>query len=155
MNKLRKEEWIAVGAGIGLLTYIFFSGPLLNLFTPSMNTEEAQAQTAGVGIRDVTVGTGEAAESGDVVTAHYVGKLTNGQVFDSSRDRGTPISFMLGTGQVIKGWDEGLKGMRVGGKRILTISPEYGYGNHAVGAIPANSTLVFEVELLGVKKGSQ
>jgi FKBP-type peptidyl-prolyl cis-trans isomerase len=119
-----------------------------------MNAQEANAQTAGVSVRDVTLGTGEVAEAGDVITAHYVGKLTDGRVFDSSRDRGTPISFMLGTGQVIKGWDEGLKGMKVGGTRVLTIAPEYGYGDRAVGPIPANSTLIFEVELVGVKKGN-
>lgn len=154
MKKLSRKEWIAVGAGLGLLTYIFFSGPLLSLFTPSMNAQETSAQAKGVSIRDITVGTGVPAEAGDVVSAHYVGRLTDGRVFDSSRDRGVPISFMLGAGQVIKGWDEGIKGMKVGGKRVLTISPEFGYGDRAVGPIPANSTLIFEVELVALKKGS-
>ncbi|MBX4206514.1 FKBP-type peptidyl-prolyl cis-trans isomerase [Candidatus Parcubacteria bacterium] len=119
-----------------------------------MNIGDNSAKAAsGVSIRDAAVGSGAIAEPGDIVTAHYVGRLPDGKVFDSSRDRGVPISFMLGAGQVIKGWDVGLQGMRVGGKRVLTISPDYGYGAQAVGAIPANSTLVFEVELLDVKKG--
>jgi peptidylprolyl isomerase len=153
MKKLSTHEWVAVAAGIAFLTYIFFAGPLLNLFTPSMNTQDAQAQTSGVASKDMTVGNGDIAEPGDVVTAHYVGRLEDGRVFDSSRDRGTPISFTLGAGQVIKGWDEGLQGMRVGGTRTLVIPPEYGYGANAVGPIPANSTLIFEVELVAVKKG--
>ena len=155
MKTLHKKEWIAVGASLAFLTYLFFSDPLLRLFHASinMNIQDTSAQAAGFTSRDVSVGTGDVAEPGDVVTAHYVGRLTDGKVFDSSRDRGVPISFMLGSGQVIKGWDEGLQGMRVGGTRILTISPEYGYGAQAVGAIPGNSTLVFEVELVGVKKG--
>lgn len=114
-------------------------------------TQNEMLNTNGFTAQDVTVGTGDLAQAGDTVSAHYVGKLTNGQVFDSSLDRGTPIQFTLGGGQVIRGWDEGLVGMRVGGKRILTISPEYAYGAQAVGAIPANSTLVFEIDLVGVK----
>ncbi|MSR87571.1 MAG: FKBP-type peptidyl-prolyl cis-trans isomerase [Candidatus Zambryskibacteria bacterium] len=101
---------------------------------------------------DLVVGTGDVAQAGDNITAHYVGKLPNGQVFDSSRDRDIPIQFTLGTGQVIKGWDEGVSGMRVGGKRLLKIAPDYGYGDRPVGTIPANSTLVFEVELLKVER---
>ncbi len=153
MKKLSTHEWVAVGAGLAFLTYIFFADPLLNLFTSPMNMQDAQAETAGVNIKEVSVGSGDVAEAGDVISAHYVGKLEDGRVFDSSRDRGTPISFILGAGQVIKGWDEGLQGMKVGGKRTLVISPEFGYGSRAVGSIPANSTLVFEVELVSVTKG--
>ncbi|OGY59996.1 MAG: peptidylprolyl isomerase [Candidatus Colwellbacteria bacterium RIFCSPHIGHO2_12_FULL_44_17] len=100
---------------------------------------------------DLTVGTGAEAKSGDMVSVHYVGTLVDGTKFDSSRDRGEPFEFKLGAGEVIKGWDQGVAGMKVGGKRKLTIMPELGYGARAVGKIPANSTLVFEVELLGVK----
>lgn len=107
----------------------------------------------GLEIKDIAVGTGAEAVAGKTVSVHYVGTLLDGKKFDSSRDRGEPFSFVLGTGSVIRGWDEGVKGMKVGGKRKLTIAPELAYGDRAVGGglIPANSTLVFEVELLGVK----
>jgi peptidylprolyl isomerase len=156
MKKLNKGEWVAVFSGIALLTYIFYSGAIMNLFNPqteATNNTNNMPQT-GYTAEDVVVGTGDVAESGDLVTAHYVGHLTDGRIFDSSLDRNTPLTFTLGVGQVIRGWDEGIAGMRVGGKRILTITPEYGYGNRAIGAIPANSTLVFEVELLGVTKAA-
>jgi tryptophan-rich sensory protein len=104
-------------------------------------------------ITDITVGTGAEAKNGNAVTVHYSGTLLNGAKFDSSYDRGVPFSFLLGAGDVIKGWDEGVLGMKVGGKRKLVIPPDLAYGNQEVGngLIPANSTLVFEVELLGVK----
>ncbi|HUC19974.1 MAG TPA: FKBP-type peptidyl-prolyl cis-trans isomerase [Candidatus Polarisedimenticolaceae bacterium] len=100
---------------------------------------------------DEVVGTGTEAVAGKKVTVHYTGTLTNGTKFDSSVDRNQPFSFNLGGGQVIKGWDEGVVGMKVGGKRKLVIPPELGYGSQQVSSIPANSTLVFEVELLGVE----
>jgi FKBP-type peptidyl-prolyl cis-trans isomerase FkpA len=102
-------------------------------------------------MEDLVVGTGTAAASGQKVTVHYTGWLTNGTKFDSSKDRGDPFVFPLGKGQVIKGWDQGVQGMKVGGKRKLTIPPEMGYGSRgAGGVIPPNATLIFEVELLGV-----
>jgi peptidylprolyl isomerase/FKBP-type peptidyl-prolyl cis-trans isomerase FkpA len=102
-------------------------------------------------MEDLVVGTGTAAASGQKVTVHYTGWLTNGTKFDSSKDRGDPFVFPLGKGQVIKGWDQGVQGMKIGGKRKLTIPPEMGYGSRgAGGVIPPNATLVFEVELLGV-----
>ena len=102
-------------------------------------------------MEDVIAGTGATAASGQKVTVHYTGWLTNGTKFDSSKDRGDPFVFPLGKGQVIKGWDQGVQGMKVGGKRKLTIPPEMGYGSRgAGGVIPPNATLVFEVELLGV-----
>src|SRR5215213_533172 len=107
---------------------------------------------SGLQYEDLTVGTGDEAKSGMQVTAHYHGTLADGKVFDSSYDRGQPFSFRLGGGQVIKGWDEGIAGMKVGGKRKLTIPPELGYGARgAAGAIPPNATLIFDVELVGVK----
>jgi len=106
---------------------------------------------SGLIIEDVTVGEGAVAAAGQKVTVHYTGWLTNGTKFDSSKDRNDPFVFPLGGGRVIKGWDQGVQGMKVGGKRKLTIPPALGYGARgAGGAIPPNATLVFEVELLGV-----
>ncbi len=103
-------------------------------------------------IKDLKVGKGAEAKPGMQVTVHYTGTLTNGKKFDSSLDRNEPFTFRLGAGQVIKGWDEGVKGMKVGGKRKLVIPPQMAYGEQSPGPeIPANSTLVFQVELLGVK----
>jgi len=106
---------------------------------------------SGLIIEDVIVGNGAAAAAGQKVKVHYTGWLTNGTKFDSSKDRNDPFIFPLGAGNVIKGWDEGVQGMKIGGKRKLTIPPALGYGARgAGGVIPPNATLVFEVELLGV-----
>jgi FKBP-type peptidyl-prolyl cis-trans isomerase len=102
-------------------------------------------------VEDIKVGTGATAVAGKTVTAHYTGTLTDGTKFDSSKDRGRPFSFKLGGGQVIRGWDEGLVGMREGGVRKLTIPPHMGYGDRAAGRIPPNSTLLFEIELIKVE----
>ena len=105
----------------------------------------------GLQVEDLVVGDGVEAQSGKEITVHYTGWLTDGTQFDSSIDRKQPLSIVLGVGQVIKGWDQGIEGMIIGGKRKLTIPPELAYGNRAVGGvIPKNATLVFEVELLGV-----
>ncbi|MEI6843068.1 MAG: FKBP-type peptidyl-prolyl cis-trans isomerase [bacterium] len=101
---------------------------------------------------DVVVGTGDEALTGNRVTVHYTGRFVDGKVFDSSVTRGEPFQFVLGGGQVIKGWDEGIVGMRVGGKRTLSIPPELGYGMNDYGPIPGGSTLIFDVELLKVEK---
>jgi FKBP-type peptidyl-prolyl cis-trans isomerase FkpA len=106
---------------------------------------------SGLKYEDVVVGNGEAAKAGQTVAVHYTGWLTDGKKFDSSKDRGQPFSFPLGAGRVIKGWDEGVQGMKVGGKRKLTIPSQLGYGARgAGGVIPPNATLIFEVELLKV-----
>ena len=107
--------------------------------------------SSGLVIEDLVVGDGAEAAKGNRVTVHYTGWLTNGSKFDSSVDRNDPFDFPLGRGHVIPGWDEGVAGMKVGGKRKLTIPPHLGYGAYgAGGVIPPNATLVFEVELLGV-----
>jgi FKBP-type peptidyl-prolyl cis-trans isomerase FkpA len=103
-------------------------------------------------VEDLQVGNGAVATAGQNVDVHYTGWLTDGTKFDSSLDRGKPFSFQLGAGRVIQGWDRGVAGMKVGGKRKLTIPPELGYGARGAGnVIPPNATLVFEVELLGVR----
>ena len=105
----------------------------------------------GVGVEDLRVGNGATATAGKIVSAHYIGRFPDGNKFDSSYDAGLPIEFLLGSGKVIKGWDLGIEGMRVGGKRKLTIPTELAYGTRGGGPIPPNATLVFYVELVGVK----
>ncbi|OGN27878.1 MAG: peptidylprolyl isomerase [Candidatus Yanofskybacteria bacterium RIFCSPLOWO2_01_FULL_49_17] len=103
-------------------------------------------------IEDQVVGTGPAAKSGNTVSVHYTGWLENGTKFDSSYDHGQPFSFLLGASQVIKGWDEGVAGMQVGGKRRLTIPASIAYGSQGIGGvIPPDATLIFEVELLAIQ----
>ncbi len=114
-----------------------------------------QASTAAateLKIEDVKAGTGAEAVAGKLVSVHYTGTLTDGKKFDSSVDKGEPFRFTLGAGQVIQGWEKGILGMKVGGKRKLTIPPSLGYGDREIpGAIPANSTLLFDVELVAVQ----
>jgi len=106
---------------------------------------------SGLKYVDLREGTGPTPRAGQTVTVNYVGTLADGSKFDSSYDKGQPADFAIGVGQVIKGWDEGLMTMKVGGKRKLIVPPSLGYGGAARTRIPANSTLIFEVELLGVK----
>ena len=119
------------------------------LGTPTEN--EVVAMDSGLEYIDVKVGEGAEAEAGQTVSVHYTGWLVNGTKFDSSVDRGQPFEFPLGGGRVIKGWDEGVAGMKIGGVRKLIIPSDMGYGSRDAGPIPPDSTLLFEVELLGVK----
>jgi len=121
---------------------------------PGIPELKGQIVTTASGLRyiDEQVGTGDSPKTGQVVTVHYTGWLTNGTKFDSSRDRPQPFTFNIGQGRVIKGWDEGVATMKVGGKRTLIIPPALGYGERgAGGVIPPNATLMFDVELLAVK----
>jgi peptidylprolyl isomerase len=124
-----------------------------DLTSPS-TTETSDVITTETGLQyqDVVEGTGATPQTGQTVVVHYTGTLQDGSKFDSSRDRGQPFKFRIGVGQVIKGWDEGVGSMKVGGQRILTIPPDLGYGARgAGGVIPPNATLIFDVELLGIE----
>lgn len=140
--------------GAGFLLFKQKTSDTITTNTTGDITKTTMTNTIQLGVEDEVVGTGDVATAGKSVTVHYVGSLTNGTVFDASRKRGDQgFTFVLGAGQVIKGWDQGVAGMKVGGKRKLTIPPELAYGSQAVGGvIPANSTLIFEVELLKVGK---
>jgi FKBP-type peptidyl-prolyl cis-trans isomerase len=156
--------WLLVAIfGILVGAAIFFLSSTVGKSANTSSDQTQQAQTAQtpsqsaasssgqLQVDDEKVGNGAEAKTGDTVSVNYIGTLENGTKFDSSYDRNQPFSFTLGTGQVIKGWDQGIVGMKVGGKRKLTIPPDLAYGNQSVGNIPPNSTLVFEVELLEVK----
>jgi FKBP-type peptidyl-prolyl cis-trans isomerase len=122
-------------------------------FAPQLGVDMASMTKtpSGLAYKDLKVGDGAEAKPGQMATVHYTGWLPNGTKFDSSRDRGDPFAFPIGAGQVIKGWDEGVAGMHVGGRRLLVIPADLGYGDKGSDPIPPNSTLVFDVELLGVK----
>jgi FKBP-type peptidyl-prolyl cis-trans isomerase FkpA len=126
-------------------------------YNPSLNVDLAMMARTESGLywKDLTEGTGAEAMRGSTAVVEYSGWLANGNLFDSSKNAGRPFSFLVGQGRVIAGWDEGVAGMRVGGKRLLVIPPQLGYGASGAGAmIPGNATLVFEVELLEVRGGS-
>jgi peptidylprolyl isomerase len=115
-------------------------------------SQTEQTTPSGLKFVDEVEGTGASPETGQTVTVHYTGTLTDGKKFDSSKDRNEPFSFTIGVGQVIKGWDEGVATMKIGGKRKLTIPAELGYGSRgAGGVIPPNATLLFDVELISIK----
>jgi FKBP-type peptidyl-prolyl cis-trans isomerase len=173
MRKLTFNEWVAVVIAVAVVSYFFFfngkffsfstgesslasvNNPIEVRNTTNASTTEIMAENTyslpGIQVADVVVGSGEEAIAGKTVIVNYTGMLQDGTVFDSSIPRGVPFDFVLGAGDVIKGWDEGVAGMKVGGKRVLVIAPEKAYGNMAVGSIPPNSTLIFEVELLDVQ----
>lgn len=133
-------------AGIAIYNFGFNSKSNTKPDTSGMITT-----STGLKYQDVVVGTGATPKLGDQVSVHYTGTFEDGTKFDSSIDRGEPIIFPIGVGQVVKGWDEGIMTMKVGGKRKLVIPPNLGYGAQARGQIPPNSTMYFDVELLDVK----
>jgi FKBP-type peptidyl-prolyl cis-trans isomerase len=145
----------AASAALVLLVAALGAGCAPSNAPPKESSSVSTEITTPSGLRytDEVVGTGAEPRSGQTAVVHYTGWLTDGKKFDSSKDRGQPFSFPLGQGRVIKGWDEGVATMRVGGKRILTIPPELGYGARGTpgGPIPPNATLKFEVELLDVR----
>lgn len=130
-----------------------------NQTAPTSGPQEILEELAATGTvsslktYDILVGEGAEATAGANIVVHYTGVLPDGTVFDSSLNRGEPFVFTLGAGQVIQGWEQGFSGMREGGRRLIAIPPQLGYGANAVGTIPANSTLIFEVELLQVLSG--
>ncbi len=134
---------IAVTAGLAVVALFFVYDPI------GISSGVAAPASAGLVVQDEVVGTGAEAQAGSIVSVHYTGKLSDGTVFDTSVGK-APIEFPLGTGYVIPGWDQGIVGMKVGGKRLLIVPPELGYGAQANGPIPGNSTLIFEVELVKV-----
>lgn len=138
----KRNEIIAVAIALVAVGILFFWGKgFMAKINPNDNNK---MQNENI------VGDSDSAKKGDVVTIHYTGTLENGTKFDSSLDRGQPFEFTLGVGQVIKGFDNGILGMKVGEKKRIVISPEDGYGSATVGSIPPNSTLIFDVELLGI-----
>ena len=146
----------------GILAVVIFLLAIYTLLVPQNNTgndtielseKDLMANQGELIVEDIEVGTGDAVvESGDDIVIHYKGTLTDGTVFDSSYDRGEPFQTQIGVGAVIKGWDEGVIGMKAGGKRKLTIPPNMAYGEQGQGPIPPNSTLIFEVELVEILK---
>jgi|TARA_B100001971_G_C18267810_1_gene595617 FKBP-type peptidyl-prolyl cis-trans isomerase len=167
MKKLGNNEKTAVFVSLAVILFFFAAasvigfisngrgggaGDTASLSDLSIVEEEtpSSVNTTGMTITDTVIGTGEEAVAGKIITVHYTGTLTNGAKFDSSIDRGEPFRFILGAGQVIQGWEQGFAGMKVGGKRSLVIPANMAYGDRAIGAIPAGSTLLFDVELLAV-----
>jgi FKBP-type peptidyl-prolyl cis-trans isomerase len=146
---------LGVVGGILFITFLARTGEPKEDNKQTQNTMPTQEQNeqapTELKIEDITVGAGEEARTGNTVSVHYKGTLLNGTTFDSSYDRGTPFSFTLGQNSVIQGWERGILGMRVGGKRKLVIPSDLAYGPRAIGLIPANSTLIFEVTLLDIK----
>jgi len=147
----RRQMYIWGGIGLAAVALIaFFVIRDISAKAKANQPTATPTLSAGLQIEDLIEGSGEAAKPGDMVSVHYTGWLEDGTVFDSSKERGQPFKFTLGSGQVIQGWDEGVVGMKVGGKRRLTIPPELGYGASGQGTIPPNATLIFEIEMLEI-----
>lgn len=145
----RRKLVTLISIGVTVVAAIIL---IVYLAIPKTASQSAAQTASGLQITDLVVGAGAEAKAGDTVSVNYTGWLTDNTKFDSSLDRNEPFEFVLGQGQVIQGWDEGVVGMKVGGKRRLVIPPDLGYGAQgAGGTIPPNATLIFEVELLSIK----
>lgn len=167
MKKLSVKEWIGAGVAIVFVVYMFFGGSIMAAFsgsslsnntnTSAVNNSIENKNMSEVKTQDVTVGTGATVENGMFISVNYVLKLPDGTLIQDSKlvNGGKPFQYIAGTGQLIQGWERGVEGMRVGGKRIITIPPELGYGANAAGPIPPNSTLVFEIEIVNVQPFTQ
>lgn len=156
--KIRPPHIIAALIGVWILVWAYYElvPPKVSRGGPATPTSQAPPTSPAADFplkkEDLKVGTGAEATDGKTVEVHYTGTLTDGTKFDSSRDRNEPFSFTLGAGDVIKGWDEGVKGMREGGRRKLTVPPSLGYGSQGAGdKIPPDAVLIFDIELLKVK----
>ncbi|PIT96622.1 peptidylprolyl isomerase [Candidatus Campbellbacteria bacterium CG10_big_fil_rev_8_21_14_0_10_35_52] len=169
MKKLNKNEKIAVFVSLAVILFFFAAASIVGFISNKIKVDSIGANASlgeltnerdnkiissnanNMTITDISLGTGKEAKQGQILTVHYTGALEDGTKFDSSIDRNTPFRFILGAGQVIKGWEIGFFGMKVGGKRKLVIPAELAYGSQDRGNIPANSTLFFDVELLAAE----
>lgn len=163
MRKLSKKEWIAVAAAIVFITYTMFGESIANSFRRTVSMDNKNNQITGINmnndsrdsvtITEVANGSGTQITEGMEVGVNYVLKLSDGTVIQDSKlvNGGAPFNFIYGVTQLIPGWNMGIQGMKVGGKRIITIPPSLGYGSQAAGPIPANSTLIFEIEVVSAK----
>lgn len=146
MKRLSRGEWIAVGVALAIILYFLMGNLIAGLFTSPDQTNSEQMNDN----ETTSSQPGPTAVKGSLVTVHYVGRLENGDIFDSSRERGQPFSFVIGQGMVIRGWDVGLLGARAGDKKTLTIAPADGYGA-VQGHMLQNKTLIFDIEVLDVQ----
>ena len=151
-NRTNQKDLIVVLLSVFIVGFFFIFGPTAISLIKKLKPAQAIVSGPQVLIQDESIGKGDEVALGSRVTINYTGRLVNRKVFDSSLSRNEPFQFVLGSGQVISGLDKGIVGIRVGGKRIITIPPELGYGKANYGSIPANSTLIFEVELLKAEK---
>ena len=149
MSSRTLQVGIAVAAALAVIVLFFIFNPFISMPNNTGSALNPAGAATALVVQDTAVGTGATAQAGDYITVNYTGKLANGSVFDSSVGK-APFAFTLGSGMVIPGWDQGLVGMKVGGKRTLIIPPSLGYGAQDYGPIPGNSTLTFDVELLSV-----
>lgn len=161
MKKLSKKEWVATAVAVALVAYLFFAGDIMSLMNRNasagamLNDLNGISLDSGVLINEIVSGQGVEVKEGDLLTTHYILSLSDGTTIGNSRDFGVPFSFVLGAGEVIPGFDEGLKGMKVGGVRTIVIPSELAYGETGQGPIPPNSTLIFTIELLSIESSAE